>query len=97
MNETSNETKAGDLQPGEPHPAAVDAFHWIMGKLKSGEISAPILQESFASVGMSGNRCAEVCGDTLYRILTFQPVSDRYLMGLAWTMKSMEELEREKS
>jgi hypothetical protein len=44
-------------------------------------------RESFASSALEGNRLAEICGETLERIMTGQPVSDRYLLGLAWAME----------
>lgn len=30
---------------------------------------------------------AEVCGETLRRIREGEPVSDRYVLGLAWTVR----------
>lgn len=47
--------------------------------------------ESFASCGIENNRLAEVCGETLRRVLAQEPVSDRYLLGLVWTIRQMEE------
>jgi len=29
-----------------------------------------------------------VCAETLNRLMSSKPVSDRYLLGLAWTMRS---------
>ncbi len=73
----------GNLNPGEPHPCARDALKWIQ--------SIPIHQlalwnEAFASSAIDGNRLAEVCSETLDRLLSGKPVSDRYLLGLAWAM-----------
>lgn len=74
----------GTLKDNEPHPAGVNAFAWIK--------SLPVedllrWQEAFACTAISGNRLAEVCSETLRRILSGGTVSDRYALGLAWTMK----------
>jgi hypothetical protein len=45
------------------------------------------LQESLASCALEGNRLAEICGETLRRLLAHEPVSDRYLLGLAWYVR----------
>jgi hypothetical protein len=84
-------TNTGTLKDGEPHPAAHDAKDWILGYVRLNDPKEVFrLLESFASVGMSGNRLAECCGETLRRLLHEEPVSDRYLLGLAWTMRNME-------
>jgi len=77
------------LSPTEPHPAARDAFAWLKDYLAEDTVNAHILLEGFASVGMSGNRLAEICGETLRRVLAGETVSDRYLLGLTWTLKEM--------
>lgn len=74
----------GTLKEGEYHPAADYAKSFIL--------SIPFNDllrwaESFASVAMSGNRLAEVCSETLDRLMGAQPVSDRYLLGLAWIIR----------
>lgn len=88
---TRSDTNIGTLNEGQPHPAAHDAKQWILDYVRRNDVAAlPRLLESFASVGMSGNRLAECCGETLRRLLNGEPVSDRYLLGLAWTMRNME-------
>jgi hypothetical protein len=82
-------TEPGTLAVGEPHPAATDALAWVKKYLLKDPINAHILLESFASVGMSGNRLGEVCAETLRRIVAGESVSDRYLLGLAWTLREM--------
>lgn len=76
-----------NLKTGEYHPAASSAMAYI--KSLSFEDLA-IWQESFASNAIAGNRLAEICSETLRRILTNEPVSDRYLLGLAWMIKQGE-------
>ena len=82
----------GTLRLGEHHPAADSAFAWVKEQLLKNSMDAVLLQDSFASCGLSGNRTAELCSETLRRILNGESVSDRYLLGLAWTMREMEEL-----
>lgn len=85
----------GTLKLGEYHPAAESAMMYVKSQLMGDSLGACILQEAFASSGLSGNRTAELCSETLRRILNGENVSDRYLLGLAWTMKEMEELRQE--
>jgi hypothetical protein len=80
----------GTLALTEPHPAARDALAWVRAYLLKDIAKAHLLLESFASVGLSGNRIGEVCGETLRRVMASEPVSDRYLLGLAWTLREME-------
>lgn len=87
--------KHGELAIGENHPAAHSAFIWVKNKLLENPMEATFLQESFASVALSGDRTAELCCSTLQRILTGKPVGERYLLGLAWIMKEMEKLKNE--
>ena len=77
----------GVLDLGEPHPMAYESQQYISN------ISADRLlryAESYASCAMSGNRMAEICGATLSRLLRSEPVSDRYILGLAWSLMLME-------
>lgn len=78
----------GTLTPGEPHPAASSAIAWI--KSMPVEDMATWM-ESFSSCAIAGNHTAEICSETLYRLRTGQPVSDRYVLGLAWVLKELVE------
>jgi len=84
----SDESTRGTIKDGEYHPAANYAMLYIKSL---GMEKIMIYQESFASTAIEGNRLAEICNETLHRILSKQTVSDRYIMGLAWTIKQMEE------
>lgn len=77
-----------ELNQGEPHPAAYKAKEYILS-LGPGKLSQWL--ESFSSCAIEGNRLGEICGETLDRLITGKPVSDRYLLGLAWTLKEMED------
>jgi hypothetical protein len=79
----------GELPLGEPHPAAYRAQEYIA---KLGIEKRFLYLESFSSCAISGkNMLAEVCSETLNRLMHGDPVSDRYLLGLAWTIRNMEE------
>jgi hypothetical protein len=73
------------LRPTEPHPAAEIAREYLVKHLKDDAV----LREALASCAIEGNRMAEVCLGTLKRISALEPVSDRYLMGLAWFTYSL--------
>ena len=83
--------KRGELEFGEPHPASVNAKIYIssfsIAKLQ-------IILESFSSCAIEGNRLAEICAETLHRLLEGKPVSDRYILGLAWTIKYIQNEEK---
>lgn len=84
----------GTLVIGEYHPAADSAFAYVKDKLLAmTDMEKMMLLESFASTGLSGNRTAELCSETLRRIMCGEAVSDRYLLGLAWTMRQMDDIE----
>ncbi len=77
----------GTLALAERHPAAEDAKQYL-SNLDIMTLSKYI--EAFASTAIEGNRLGDVCGETLRRIMNGEPVSDRYVLGLAWTIKGME-------
>lgn len=80
----------GTLEPGEIHPAAHEAFKWVKNYILEQGADIFKLLEAFASCALSGNRSADICGETLRRIMNGESVSDRYLMGLCLTLKEME-------
>lgn len=84
-----NEETRGTLKQGEVHPMAHNAMAYIRAFIATGPDNVLMLQEAMASCAIEGNRAAEVCGETLQRLLTGQPVSDRYLLGLAWFILEM--------
>ena len=81
----ADEVTKGTLAGMETHPAALDALEW-MRHLDWEELLK--WQEAFSCCAMEGNRVGEVCGETLERLTTGQPVSDRYLLGLAWVIRA---------
>ena len=75
----------GTLNLGEPHPAYPSARAYLAG------LAGELLQysEALASCAIEGNRLAEICHETLSRLIEGKPVSDRYLLGLAWAIKDI--------
>ncbi len=78
----------GTLESGEPHPSAQNALDYLKNL---GVEKLSIYLESFSSCSIEGNRLGEICSETLNRIINGKPVSDRYVMGLAWSIRNMEE------
>jgi len=73
------------LEVGESHPCASGAIEYIKQNM------SPMHVESIASSALSGNRTAEVCLGTYNRLLKNEPVSDRYVLGLAWLIMELHE------
>jgi hypothetical protein len=79
----------GELGFGEAHPAAFDARNYVASL---GLEKLTVYLEAFSSCAIEGNRLGEICSETLNRLLKGDTVSDRYILGLAWAIKHMEEL-----
>jgi len=77
----------GTLLINEPHPMAEYALEYLR---KIGLQKLARYREVMAACALSGNRPAEVCGETLQRILDGKPISDRYVLGLAWMILDLE-------
>lgn len=77
----------GTLETGEYHPSANSAMKYIREYIAID----PYILEAITSTALSGNRTSELCYETLRRIMNDEPVSDRYLLGLAWFLKQIEE------
>jgi hypothetical protein len=77
-----------NLAAGEPHPAALSALHYVRGL---GLQKQALYMSAFSSCAIEGNRLGEVCAETLRRVMNGGPVSDRYVLGLAWAIKGMED------
>ncbi len=76
------------LEEGEPHPMAFDARDWVAKKLAEPKVLF-LVQESLASSALADNRAATIMGSTLERLIKSEPVSDRYVLGLAWFLKKL--------
>ena len=75
------------LREGEHHPAADTAMLWFKQFVLNDPHRYLLIEESLASVALSGNRLAEICLSTLNRLSKGQPVSDRYVLGLCWFLR----------
>ena len=82
---------ANTLKIGEFHPSSPSAMAYVKSFYSSTDIG--LIKESLASTALSGNRLCEICLATLDRIEKGKPVSDRYLLGLAWFLKELDEAE----
>ena len=89
--QTTEETR-GTLKLGEYHPSADSAADYIRSLVFT---KLHVYQEALASCAIEGNRLAEICFETLDRFLNGKQVSDRYLLGLSWFLKEMDEKECE--
>jgi predicted solute-binding protein len=79
----------GELKEKENHPAVYSAIKYL-----SRRVNKESLTEAFASCAIENNRLAEVCLETIRRIKANESVNDRYLLGLAWTLKELEKDEK---
>lgn len=77
--------KEATLDIGEFHPMASSAFKFVKNEITSNII------ESISSSALSGSRTAEICLSTHERMSTGLPVSDRYILGLAWFIKEIKD------
>ena len=78
------------LKEGEPHPTAYDAQQWV-AKYLADPTTLYRVKECLASCALADNRGADVMLSTLNRLLNSEPVSDRYILGLAWFLRGLEE------
>lgn len=87
----ANKTEVS-LEEGEPHPMAFSAKQWIIEYVADPRDPAKVfrVKEAMASSAMAGNRTAEIVLSTLNRLLNSEPVSDRYVLGLAWFLRDLE-------
>ena len=82
-----------ELKPGEPHPVSFMARSWI-AKLDPEGLG--VTQLALANAALSGNRSAQICSETLDRLLRGDTVSDRYVLGLAWFLMELQKNEKKK-
>lgn len=80
--DNSNWKNNDTLEPGEIHPSTYFAIDYIK-KCQKGDDWIHIL---YALSTLTNNRTASICLGTLQRLSDGLPVSDRYLMGLAWLL-----------
>ena len=79
-----------EIKEGEYHPSADNALQWF-NHWKQNPKKYFMAREAISSTALAGNRLAEICSGTLDRLEKGEPVSDRYLLGLCWFLKEMDE------
>jgi hypothetical protein len=87
-------TNEATIQDGEYHPIADDAMHWLRQFMLTQPHEYAIIKESIYSTALSGHRASELCASTITRLANSEPVSDRYLLALAWLVRSLAEKEK---
>jgi hypothetical protein len=85
------------IAANEHHPAADSAYRWLKGYMVEDPLRWLQHKEALASTALSGNRQAEICMGTIDRLAKGEPVSDRYLLGLAWTILNLDNFEQMES
>jgi len=80
-------TKEATLEIGEYHPMAPSALAYVRANITMMDV------ESMASCAIEGNRTADICLSTYNRLEKGEPVSDRYILGLAWFVKQLRDEE----
>lgn len=82
----------GCLALGEYHPAADSAMNFVRQFLMNERYF--LIKASISCTALAGGRLSEICLETIERIERGDPVSDRYLLGLAWFLKEIMECEK---
>jgi len=86
-----DEESKGTLKLGETHPSTGSALGWYGVWCLNFQRYA-LMKESLASNAIEGNRLAEVCLETMERLEKHEPVSDRYLFGLVWFLRGIDDI-----
>lgn len=81
------------IGPDEFHPAARAAYRWLKGFMITNKEQYMEYKTALAVAALSKNRQAQICVGTIERLRKSQPVSDRYLLGLCWTILYMHNTE----
>lgn len=79
-------TDPSEIKADEFHPAARSAYRWLKGFMVTNSADYARCKIALEIASDSGNRQAQICIGTIDRLRKSQPVSDRYLLGLAWTI-----------
>lgn len=80
-----------EIKIDEFHPAARQAYRWLKGFMISNQEDYLRYRTAIEIAAASHNRQAEICLGTIERLKNSQPVSDRYLLGLCWTILSLHQ------
>ena len=75
MTDEIEQLSPGTLLIGEVHPAAHSAMGFIKAFITNNIRETMIMLESLASCALSGDRLAEICHETLRRVINGEMVS----------------------
>jgi hypothetical protein len=79
----------GELKEHEHHPAAYEALRYVQSL---GPEKLVMYMESMCSVNIESNsRKLDICIGTLDRVMKGLGVGERYILGLAWFLRDMED------
>jgi hypothetical protein len=78
-----------EIRSDEFHPAARSAYRWLKGFMVTNPEEYSQYRLAIEIAAIDGNRQAQICWGTIQRLKDGRPISDRYLMGLAWTILHM--------
>lgn len=81
------------IRSDEFHPAARSAYRWLKGFMITNPDDYMRTKMALQIAAESGNRQAQVCMGTINRLASSQPISDRYLLGLCWTILYLHNFE----
>lgn len=84
---------AGTIFSGEYHPAADSAMRWFKNYVRTQpeDYARSKMAILMAAEDSPKNRLAVICRATIERLAAGAPVSDRYLLGLVWFLKELQE------
>ena len=77
------------LKEGKYHHGARIALAYIEERQKNA-IDWNVIVGALSLTALSGNRTSDICLSTIERLRKGEPVSDRYLMGLAWIIYAID-------
>jgi hypothetical protein len=79
----------GMLKEGECHPAVGYAMKYLQSL---GIDKKYRYLEAFNSNKLGDNRVSAVCSETLIRYLKSEDITDKYILGLAWCIRDLEDM-----
>lgn len=71
----------------EIHPVAYSALAWVKEQPIENLLH---WQEAFASCSIENDATANVCLETMRRLLAGEPIGAQHILGLAYVMRSLE-------
>lgn len=79
-------TDPTEIRADEFHPAARLAYRWLKGFMVTNPDDYARIKMALNIAADHGNRQAQICMGTIQRMARGDSISDRYLLGLCWTI-----------